>query len=284
MRKLYILPLFLMLTVFVFGQTNIDLTGIDEQLTTTFEEELVLDVATTASTVAEPALSLENPFQGGEFTEAEISFDVYNYGDIHVLGALFAIFDAELGRMYFTNGSYLGYNAIGGWFDANMIDYGIDTDFISTESWKNIKLQFTQDGFAMFVDNELAFNESSTDVTINTDPEAPFTDYSNVISFLQQASSLVFGTGSWWSDNSDEEGNYYDVQLSYMKNITFTPDFSTSVKQFANANAELIKVDYYNTSGVKTGTNFQSLNRGLYIKKETYSNGKIQTSKIIKVQ
>ena len=50
----------------------------------------------------------------------------------------------------------------------------------------------------MYVDDVLAFNQSSTDVTI----AGTITDYSNVISFLQNASTLVIGTGSWWSDNT----------------------------------------------------------------------------------
>ncbi|HKK62696.1 MAG TPA: hypothetical protein VJ951_09055 [Bacteroidales bacterium] len=97
MKKIYTLSLFLMLSLLVFGQTNIDLSSIDEQFTTTFEDELLLDVATTASTIADPALAFENPFLEEDFTEAQISFDVYNYGDIHVLGALLSFYDFDNG-------------------------------------------------------------------------------------------------------------------------------------------------------------------------------------------
>jgi hypothetical protein len=228
MRKFCFLVIALFASWAINAQTVIDIGAIDATYTTTFEEELVIDVATTASAVASPKLSFANPFKGLDFSEAQISFDVYTYlpDSNKVLGSLLAIFDASLGRMYFSNGSYLGYNATGGWFDANLLSYGIDSNFIGTQTWKNIKLQFTATGYAMYVDNVLAFDQNSTDVTIG----GTLADYSNVISFLQNASTLVIGTGSWWSDNTRPgDGTYWDCQFSYLKNLKFTPDFSQHI-------------------------------------------------------
>ncbi|MCB0641477.1 MAG: hypothetical protein KDC44_07545, partial [Phaeodactylibacter sp.] len=163
--------------------------------------ELVIDVATATSAIAAPAVSIINPFYGEDFTEAEISFDVYNYNgtdSIKVLGCLISVFDAVLGRMYFTNGSYLGFNVgVDDWFDANLLNYAIDTDFIGGNEWKHIQLQFTATGYAMYVDGDLAYDEASTDVTIM----GALTDYSKVIDFLKSATTIAIGTGSWWSDN-----------------------------------------------------------------------------------
>jgi hypothetical protein len=228
MRKFYFFLFALFASIPLHAQTTVlDLSKIDAAYTTTFEEQLVIDVATTASKVASPKLSFTNPFKGLDFSEAQISFDVYTYhpDSIKVLGSLLALFDTTLGRMYFSNGSYLGYNGVGGWFDANLQSYALDSNFIGTQTWKNIKLQFTATGYAMYVDNVLAFDQSSTDVTIN----GTLTDYSNVISFLQKASTLVIGTGSWWSDNTRDDGTYYDNQFSYLKNIKFSPDFSRHI-------------------------------------------------------
>jgi Carbohydrate family 9 binding domain-like/Secretion system C-terminal sorting domain/Fibronectin type III domain len=228
MRKFCFLVFALFASWAINAQTTvIDIGAIDTAYTTTFNEDLVIDVATTTSKVASPKVSFTNPFKGLTFSDAQISFDVYTYhpDSIKVLGCLLSIFDATLGRMYFSNGSYLGYNAVGGWFDANLKSYAVDSDFIGTGVWKNIKLQFTATGYAMYVDNVLAFDQSSTDVTIG----GTLTEYSNVLSFLQNASTLVIGTGSWWSDNTRDDGTYWDCQFSYLKNIKFTPNFSQTI-------------------------------------------------------
>ena len=232
MKKLYLIAIMLFAVLSVGAQTvntsEIDVSLVDEALTLQ-----ALDVAKVASTVADPLLWYDNPLKEGVFDTAEISFDVFTYGDIHVLGALFSIYDIDSagGRMYFSNGAYLGYNAMGGYFDANMLDFGLDSNFLGNNEWKNVRLQFTPTGYTMFVDDMMAFNESSTEVTI----AGTLTDYSNVITFLKKADTLVFGTGSWWSDNVDGLGNYYDVQNSYLKNIAVvsinngTPD-STKIE------------------------------------------------------
>lgn len=214
MKQLYFSAIMLLLSLVASAQTvnsiNIDISAIDDAYTLQ-----AIDVAKTASAVADPLLWFDNPFKGESFDTAEISFDVFNYDDIHVLGSLFAFYGVE-GRMYFSNGSYLGYNAVGGWFDANMESFAMDSNFIENNVWKNIKLQFTPTGYSMSVDGVFAFDQNSTEVAIGGD----LTDYTNVISFLQNVDTLVFGTGSWWSDNKDAEGNYYDVQNSYIKNFT----------------------------------------------------------------
>jgi hypothetical protein len=223
MKKLYFLAISLFMSVFLHAQTTIDLTSISTTYTTTYDGSLVLDDAKCASKLASPNVYITNPFKGQSFTEAQISFDMYTYQDsLKVLGALFGIYGGNRGRLYFSNGSYLGYNGTGGYFDSNLKSYALGTDFIGTKTWKNIKLQFSSTGYALYVDNTLAFNQSSTSVTISN----TVTDYSNVVTFLQKADTLVFGTGSFWSDNS--HGIYYDLQYSYLKNITFTPNFSTT--------------------------------------------------------
>lgn len=225
MKRFYSLVLVLFVAFAVSAQTTIDISAIDEAYTTTIDNELVIDVATASSAVAEPLVWFDNPLKGLTFTEVEISFDVNNYGDIKVLGSLMAIFDATLGRMYFSNGGYLGFN-IGddNWFDGNMIDYGLGTDFIGLNTWKNIKMQYTTTGFAILVDDILAFNETTTDVSVAFGPNY---DVATILPFLQNAATFVIGTGSWWSDNiNDADGTYWDAQFSYLKNIIFTPDFS----------------------------------------------------------
>lgn len=224
MRKFFTFALVLFMSLAVHAQSVIDLDTVDPNLTTNFNGELVLDMAKTASKAAAPKLTYANPLKGQKFTEAQISFDIYNYGDAKVLGCLFSFLDPA-GRMYFSNGSYLGYNATGGWYDANMINYGLGKNYLGKGIWKKVKLQFTATGYAMYVNDTLAYNQSSTDITIANG----ITDHNNVLTFMKNASTLMFGTGSWWSDNAAEDGYYYDRQESYLKNFKISPDFSTAL-------------------------------------------------------
>jgi hypothetical protein len=285
MNKIYLVVISLFVALSINAQTTLDLSTVDAAFKKTVEGDVVIDVATTSSKIAAPKLSFENPFKGKEFIEAQISFDVYNYGELKVLGALLSIYDATLGRMYFTNGSYLGYNAPGGWFDANMVNYGIGVDFLGANVWKNVKLQFSIDGFALLVDDKLAFNEKSTDITIGKDANTPFSDYTKVISFLQEASIFVIGTGSWWSDNTRDDGSYWDPQNSYLKNIKFTPNFSSVGKQtIKNNNGIIIREEFFSISGQNAGTDYNALKPGVYIKRAVFSNGTIQSAKMVKAK
>lgn len=200
---------------------TLDLSSVDQNFTKPFADR-ALNVAACTSKIASPTLSIVNPFKGLSFDSIEISFEVYNYDAPHVLGALISVYDTLLGRMYFTNGSYLGYNATGGWFDANLNNYALDHDFIGRNQWKNVKLRFSNTGYSLWVNDTLAFHQGSTSVTINGN----LTDYAQMMSFFANAGIVAFGTGSWWSDNQDANGNYYDIQYSYLKNIRFTKNDS----------------------------------------------------------
>ena len=284
MKKLYTLLVVLLVTVSVSAQTTtIDLSAVDQNLTTEFEGETVLDVAECASPDSAPALSYTNPFQGLSFTEAEIAFDVYTYepvDSIKVLGSLISIFDPALGRMYFTNGSYLGFNN-GSFVDGNLDNFGIGVDFLGVMQWRSVQLQFDTTGYAVYVDGELAYDETSTDV-----PSAGnLADYGEIITFLQNASTLLFGTGSFWSSNTRPDGTYWDAQFSYMKNITFTPNFSTTNIEevdFSQFGAP-VRESYFNLNGAEVNADVNALAPGMYVKKEFFRNGAVRASKVVKM-
>ncbi len=236
-------------------EEGIDISAVDTAYTTTFGPDLVIDVAPLASKLAAPKLWYQNPFKGKDFNGAQISFDVYNYhgsDSIKVLGSLLALYDAQLGRMYFSNGSYLGYNAIGGWFDANLQSYQLDSNFIGGNAWKNVTLRFTEGGYAMYIDNVLAFTQHSKDIiTIG----GGLTDYSNVISFLQNADTLVIGTGSWWSDNQRPNSeSYWDLQYSYLKNIKFETFENAGINNGGNMEDPSAWNVYWGINGNDTGS------------------------------
>ena len=263
----------------------VEISAIDTPYTKTVDNNLVIDVATTSSELAAPKLWFMNPFKGKDFNKAVVSFDVNNYypDSLHVLGSLIAFYDAGMGRLYFTNGSYLGYNGVGGYYDANLISYGLGTDYLGGGEWKSVRLEFTNAGYALYVDSILAYNQNSTDIT----KTGTLTDYTNVITFLQNADSVIIGTGSWWSDNQRSDGSYYDAQYSYMKNIKFsstTIPVGITEHNVLQPNGELIGVEYYNLSGQRVGTEYNKLRPGIYIMKSTYSNGAVETTKLIKFE
>lgn len=105
----------------------------------------------------------------------------------------------------------------------------------------------------------MAFNEASTDVPVTFGPNY---DVATILPFLQNAAIFVIGTGSWWSDNiNDADGTYWDAQFSYLKNITFTPDFSgagTGNELLLGSKAELVNEEFYSIKGVKVSTNFNT--------------------------
>ena len=91
MRKFFFIAFLLFASLAINAQTVIDISAIDPAYTDSVDDELVIDVATLASKLDAPNLWYDNPFKGKEFTDAEISFDVYNYygnDSIKVLGCI----------------------------------------------------------------------------------------------------------------------------------------------------------------------------------------------------
>lgn len=290
MRKIYLFMAFVFLAAQGFAQnTDIDLTTIDTSHTLIVDNELSIDVATTTSAIATPAVSFSNPFYGQTLTEAEIRFDVKNYfgsDSIRTLGALVSIFDPTLGRMYFSNGGYLGMNLGGDWVDANIVNFGLDQDFFGDDEWKTVKLRFDANGYAVYVNDSLAYDNNSTNVTISGSGTLTA---NAILTYLGSAATFAIGTGSWWSDNSSGAGYYWDQQYSYMKNITLSTEYTTSTENVLteDVNDELINVEYYNMNGQKVGNTHEDLRglpKGIYIKREAYKSGKMKSVQIFNIQ
>lgn len=109
---------------------------------------------------------------------ASIEFDVYSTetaGVPNVLATLVAFLANEGadGRLYFTLGSYLGYNAEGKFFDANLKNYTLVEDYIKNSA--HVELRFTPRGFAVYVNNRKVYDQN----IINAENGAgDVTDYS----------------------------------------------------------------------------------------------------------
>lgn len=166
------------------------------------------------------SLMISNPFNssntnGLEFSGGvSIEFDVKHNGtNVNVLGSLLGFQDNAAGKLYFTQGSYLGYNALGGWVDANLAKdengaYILANDYIgaaitaSGNETAHVEIQLNTDGFTVLVDNVKVYDQTvvGTDNGFGT-----LTDYSNILTWLQaSATKLYLGYGAWWLDmNAD---------------------------------------------------------------------------------
>ncbi len=199
------------------------------------------------STGLDASISIPNPFYK-DVTAVDLSggvtveFDAVATGDVHVLGTILSFMGDKggNGRLYFTPGSYLGYNANGAYFDANMRDYGLVTDYIGEKA--HVAINIHNAGFTVMVNDEVAYTEEilTTDVGAGT-----VNNYKNVLAWLQNsADTLYFGYGSWWNAAGYDEAN---VEIS---NVTFhvgpivedsTEDNTEEEEKPAKTNAEYSK-------------------------------------------
>ncbi len=158
----------------------------------------------------ENSTSMTNPYYITNTAGLDLSggvsmeFDVKHNGAVQVLGALFAFNDKASGKLYFTQGSYLGYNASGGFYDANLNNYTLVKDYIgeaisaSDKDTAHVTINLSAAGFEVLVDDTKAYDQTILDTENGT---GDLTDYTKVLTWLQEsASTLHMGTGSWWND------------------------------------------------------------------------------------
>jgi len=164
------------------------------------------------SGATEGKYQVANPFNSSVtngleiYNGVSIEFDVEGTGS--ALSNILAFYGS--GRLYFTGGSYLGYNATGGYYDANLTSsYGLANDFIKGSAHIRIDLDAT--GYYVYANDELAY--SNADVAAGTIPgSGDLTVYANVLKWLNTtAETLNFGWGNWWTDSFN--GTISNVKL-----------------------------------------------------------------------
>lgn len=188
-----------------------------ENLVETDKIDLSLHSETTGDFTA--VYAYENPFKGTD-TSAGVILEFYAKPtwEVHELGAIFAFngsgdYD---GKLYFSPGSYLGFNSepFGGYFDANLFNYTLVTDYIKDGA--KIRIELLPSGFSVYADDALCYDQ-----TILDDPNAgggDFTstsDFSSVLTWLSGADVLYFGYGSWWNAVGTNEANIDLSELSF---------------------------------------------------------------------
>lgn len=201
----------------------------------------VIDLSLHSETSGEftSVYTYKNPFQGKD-TSGGVILEFYAdpIWEVHELGAIFAFGGSGEyeGKLYFSPGSYLGFNseAFGGYFDANLFNYTIVTDYIKDGA--KIRIELLPDGFSVYADDVLCYDQ-----TILDDPNAAsgdFTadsDFSSVLEWLAGANVLYFGYGSWWNSVGTNEAN---INLS---EVNFRLQDGTIVMDQLKADKELVE-------------------------------------------
>lgn len=172
-----------------------------------------IDLSLHSETMGEfsAVYAYENPFKGKDTSKGVIlEFYAEPTWEVHELGAIFAFNGSGEydGKLYFSPGSYLGFNSagFGGYYDANLFNYTIVTDYIKDGALMQIEL--TPGGFAVYANDTLCYDQ-----TILADPNAgagdytPSSDFSPVLTWLSGADVLYFGYGSWWNAVGTNEAN-----------------------------------------------------------------------------
>lgn len=133
-----------------------------------------------------------------------VEFDVERKGDSSIFSNILSFNAGEKGGLYFTGGSYLGYNALGGFFDANIQNgsyssWGAGTDFIGSTK-KQIRIEILPDGFKVYADGTLAYSNLDVKGSVPGEIGQDFS-YASVLNYLNNAATeFNLGWGSWWDD------------------------------------------------------------------------------------
>lgn len=161
----------------------------------------------------------ENPFKGKDTSDGVVlEFYANPTWEVHELGAIFAFngsgdYD---GKLYFSPGSYLGFNSkpFGGFFDANLFNYTLVTDYIKDGA--KIRIELSPDGFAVYADDELCYDQTILDDSnAGAGDFTASSDFSSVLKWLAGADTLYFGYGSWWNGVGANEANIDLSELSF---------------------------------------------------------------------
>ena len=212
-----------------------------------------IDLSTTT-------VSYTSPFYKGAAEGLDLSggvtmeFDCKANGTVNVLGTILAI-TGNGGKLYFTPGSYLGYNDGTYYYDANLNNYSLVEDYIGSDE-AHVAINLTQTGFTVSVDGEVAYTEEIIDTDNGA---ATLEDYSRVLRWLYKCgTTLNFGTGSWWTDTAN-------IEISNVKFIVGpTTDWLTedTIEDATDTESDVVTYDglsYTKDSVELTSTSYQEV-------------------------
>lgn len=261
-------------------------TADDDAIFTCFDQE-----PQDLSKHMDRSLSISNPYMGMDTSNGiSVKFDVKTTGDVHHLGTILsflgpAINDGYDGRLFFTPGSYLGYNGTGGIIDANLDlslnaennpKYGIATNYLNTAGTSTVEIKISSYNFEVYVDGKLAFDKSVLLSSDHSTGTGTVKNYLDVLDWLSEtAEKVYFGYGSFWSAAGYDEANceisnvkfyiqpeevsdhLYEQNYNKVKNITDI--WTGGATEFASVANDDAHGNYMSYTQGKSG------NRGVYM-------------------
>lgn len=191
-------------------------------------------------------LNYKNPFEGKDTSKGiEITFQVGNMGLASDLGAIWSIV-TEDGIVFLTAKGYLGYNGLGGWYDANLLhpDYTAVKSYI--DEGDKVAVQLLPDGFALYVNGELCYDQSilnnkETGGYGFASRKGSLSDlYTGLLKTITKDGYLKFGYGSFWYLLVDME--IYDVECRLMNGTKVESYFNNESKAQVYQSQEQVPV------------------------------------------
>lgn len=185
------------------------------------------------------------------------------------------------GKLYFTAGSYLGYNATGGFYDANIqtgTSWAMGTDFLGTKSKKSakVRIDFLPQGYQVSVNGSVVYTNESIDDGTLKGSNASLNSYSSVLNWLNNtATTFNLGYGSWWEvpyqgTISNIVCYAYPVEMKDTSMYAYYQDFqSMDLSEWSSPNAlsalsVVTDTNVNRKNYLKFNTGTDSGNRGAY--------------------
>ncbi len=218
------------------------------------------------------------------YNGVSIEFTATRTGSYNYLGNIlsFNIGGDNSGNiMYFTGGSYLGYNATGGYFDANVNYWSTGTDYIGENTAAKIKIEILPYTYNVYVNDELVYSMDTVADGTTAGSNSMDTIYS-VLSYLSgTATEFDLGWGSWWdggfngtisditltayavADDSSDDNDYL-----YRETYSTLPATTGSSTGWVSANASSslsVTTDDYTDWYLHFANSGASGNRGAYL-------------------
>lgn len=163
--------------------------------------------AKNLTNVGEGDIRYPNPFSGDHvlgipiYNGVSIEFEASREGAMVLLSNIISIRDAGHVGLYFTGGSYLGYNIGADWFDANVDNAAWQpvTDYIGIDPANTkVQIDLKPTGFKVTINGE-SYTDEDIGSKAKGGSSANF-DYASVLTYLRNvATDLNFGWGSHWS-------------------------------------------------------------------------------------
>lgn len=219
-RKLFAALFAVCLSCAMAGRFSLSAEGFEPDKNNYVDVEAI-DLSLHAETSGDftPVYIFDNPFYGAD-TAQGVVFEFYAKPtwEVNELGTIFAIQGTEEydGRIYFTPGSYFGFNSagFGGYFDANLYNYKIVDDYIKDGA--KIRIELSATGFCVYANDVPCYDQSIlADASRAAGDYTAESDFAPVLTWLSGAQTLYFGYGSWWNTTNGCEANINLSDVSF---------------------------------------------------------------------